>query len=122
MTFTTEEKLAVVEQLIETLRPFRSQPGTVENEARDLLKVLARDLRAAAAGAGPTAMASLEHRVESAKRQKARIGYYEIGTLQGIGEEVIGRWPVLRRALSGMEAVEAGGCAPAILTSRKEKP
>lgn len=100
--FTVEQKLAAVEHWIEMLRPFRSQPGTSEHQTRELLKAIAVDLRTQLAGAGPTAMVSLEHRIDLARRQKARLGYYEIGTLQGIGEEVIGRWPVLQRALAAM--------------------
>ena len=101
--FTVEEKLAAVEHLIEIMRWARSHPDSAEHQTREMLKAIAVDLRAQLAGAGPTAMLSLETRINLARREKARIGYYEIRTLQGIGEEVIGRWPVISRALAALE-------------------
>jgi hypothetical protein len=97
--FTVEAKLAGVEAMIEALRWARSQPETPECATLELLKAIARDLRAQLDGASSATMISLEYRINAALRQKARLGYYEIGTLQGIGEEVIDKWPVLRRAL-----------------------
>lgn len=100
--FTIEEKLAGVEGLLETLRWARSQPGTPEHQTRELLKAIARDLRAQLPGAPLRTMTSLEYRVRNACRQKARLGYIEISALQGIGEEVVGQWPLLRLALVRM--------------------
>jgi non-ribosomal peptide synthetase component F len=101
--FTVEAILAGVEAMIEAMRWARSQPGTPEHATLELLKAIARNLRAQLDGASSRTMISLEYRINAALRQKARLGYYEIGALQGIGEEVIGKWPVLRRALDGME-------------------
>lgn len=103
-SFTTEEKLAGVEHLIEIMRWARSNPGTPEHHSRELLKAIARDLRAQLHGAPLRTMNSLEYRVETARRQKARIGYCEISVLQSIGEDVLADWPVLRRALEAMES------------------
>lgn len=96
---TPAEKLAIVEALIEAHRWARSDPAVPEHRTWEALKAIAADLRADEPRVASKALETLDYRIDRARQQKARLGYYEIGHLQGIAEELIGRWPVVRKAL-----------------------
>ncbi len=96
---TAQEKIKVVEDMIELLRAYRNEPGTEQNRTWHVLKAVASDLRAQLASAPNAAVRSLEFHVESARKQKARIGFIEMGNHQAVSESLISFWPTVRRAL-----------------------
>jgi hypothetical protein len=118
--FTDEEKLGVVERILDGLR----QDGGWLPEAGDceILKSICADFRARSPAAIDKAIDSLEFQVHSATRAKARLGYVEIGHYQAIGDRVLAHWPVIRPALEGLK-IQAILTADKItsLESKKER-
>lgn len=95
------EKLAAVERLIEEFRWARNDPLNAEHATFITLKAIAADLRAQEPEAKSTALRELERRIEAVNNAKAH-GYIG-GAMIGVGEELIGRWPVVRLALERFE-------------------
>lgn len=94
--FTTDEKMAALEKLIETLR--RTANGVEDNERIRIMGAIATDLRARINAAPTVALTQIERRMTAVMRHKTRLGY-ETGTMVGFAEEVIGRWSVVKQAL-----------------------
>lgn len=70
-----------------------------------ILAAVAADLRARQAGAGSAAIKAIERRIESVDRALDE-GRDRTGPVFGVGEEVIGRWSVLRQALELLAEVD----------------
>lgn len=102
---TAEEKIAVVEELIEALRGAgaRADQASPDNRRYHVLKAIAADLRGQLATAPEPALRSLSFQVDSAKRMKARIGYVDSGHHQAVSECLMSFWPVVRHALEQTE-------------------
>jgi hypothetical protein len=93
-----EDKLMVVEALIEELRPFRSQAGTLEHERLQGLKAIAKDIRASLGGAASRTLKELEFQVSTAERNRVD-GRVPEKNLRGVASALLGHWPVVRHAL-----------------------
>lgn len=99
MTVTTEEKIALVEELLEDLRWAR---GTKAPEAAtyDKLLAIATDLRATTPKEIGRVLAAMLDQIQRARRFRARNGYYQTGHMQTITEALCGRWwPTVERSL-----------------------
>lgn len=95
--FTTQEKLSVVEGLIEAFR--RSGGDSDDNRYRlRVMAAIASDLRGRLEQAPNIALTELERRIAAVVRSKTPLGYGN-GPLVGVGEELIGRWPIVKQAL-----------------------
>lgn len=103
---TVEEKIDVVETLIEEYRWARNVETAPEHRIYGALKEIATDLRAATPAARSKVVDALRFQVDSAKRGKARIGYMEIGHMQALAEAVLAHWAVIKLALETKERVE----------------
>ena len=90
------EMLEVVEALIEQQRHERTS-----HLAFLTLRALAADIRGRLPGANSEAQGALQRAIDGCIATKTRLGY-ERGHLQRVGEELIGRWPVVRQALERM--------------------
>lgn len=84
-TFTTAEKLAVIEDIIE---------NPLEGDEVETLKAIARDLRARLDGAPTVALAELERCVVAARRSMSPAGH-----LHALGQETVRFWPSIKQAL-----------------------
>lgn len=105
-TFTPEEKLAVVERMIEAHRWARSAPGTKEQETWLALRAIASDVRATLPTAPGRTLQALSFQVDSARRSRARIGYLDVSHQQAVAEALLAHWLVVRRALELIERVD----------------
>ena len=88
------ERLTSIERLIEERR---KQFGHGDRLAEIWVSV-AKDIRARMDQAPNVALAELERRMKAVYRSKTALGYSQ-GALQGVAEELIGRWPVVKQAL-----------------------
>lgn len=100
-----EDQIAAVNRLIEDLRWARSDPKVPEHATYNAMKQIAVDLAARQPGKAGEARASIGSRIADAVRTKTALGY-SIRHMQGIAEEVIGRWPVIEYALERAEREE----------------
>lgn len=106
---TYAQKLAVVEGLIEDFRWARPEDAKVDypedHETYHALKEIASDIRAAAEHASCPVLRDLSVAIGGAHASKTKFGY-ATGSLVAIGQYVIGRWPVIRRALERVDQKE----------------
>ena len=104
--FTTADKLAFLEELIEVVRAERriraleTRAGAEPSDTRrfELLKALAADTRARLEGAPSAAMSALQSRLDAVDRSKTGLGYSR-DRLISTAEELIARWPVVKQSL-----------------------
>lgn len=91
------EQLAVVERFIEEFRWARCEVGAPQERTYRALKLIAKDLRARLPEAAPEAAQALQRKIDAAGRAKdpAR----RVSALRAVAEELVGRWPTVRRAL-----------------------
>src|SRR5258708_7672517 len=75
MTFTTAEKLAVVEHLIEDFRWARKDPAVPEHHTHAVLCAIAVDLRARLPDSAGEDLAALERRLDAVTASKTALGY-----------------------------------------------
>ena len=92
------EQLAEVEALIEVFRWARNSPEEAEERTYRALKLIAKDLRARLPAAAPEAAQALQRRIDALQRSRTAHGY-DVRALRGVAEELVGRWPAVRRAL-----------------------
>jgi hypothetical protein len=97
---TIEDKIAHVEQIIESVRWARSEPEEPAHRTYVVMKAVASDLRGQLSRAPGTALMALEFQVHAAARVKSDIGHIPLTSHQAVSECVISWWPVIRRALS----------------------
>lgn len=95
-TFTTQEKLIEMDAMIDALRKI----AISQDDYRRLriIRSVAADLRGRLECAPSVALAEIERRITFAYRNKTRSGY-DRDALIGLGEELIGRWPLIKQAL-----------------------
>ncbi len=93
--FTTAEKLAVIENIIENPSP---------GDDVDVLKSIARDLRGRLDGTPSVALAEMDRVVVAALRSRAAPGH-----MIALGQETLRRWPTVKQSLElfGASAEEA---------------
>lgn len=96
---TLNEKIAVLDRLIEEFRWARPQPQTEEFQTYETLKEIARDLRARIDGMPSLVEHELEKRITSVKSSKTSMGY-PTTRMVGLAQELIGRWPTVKQALA----------------------
>lgn len=101
---TLQERLDVVEQMVEELRWARSQPDAPEHQMRAALVMTAEDLRARIGSAPSVAESEIGRRIQVAVRSKGTLGY-DRGALVGVAQELIGRWAVVQQALARFGAL-----------------
>lgn len=109
LTFTPDDKLAALDWAIEDLRDWRSEPGSRENEIYRIMKAIRKDLAAQQPGEPGRALLELQRRIADAAPTKGQgsLGFAP-EALIGLGQTVIGFWPVVRQALTRFGAeVEA---------------
>lgn len=107
-SFTLDEKIALVEGLIEASRAdVRVFGDSMASRRFALLKSIATDLRGRRGIAASRALYELERRIADAKRKKGP-GGYKPGDVQGLAEELIGRWPTVKQALEKFGAEAEG--------------
>lgn len=99
---TVEQQLHEVEDLIEAFRWSRDTGEPAEQTYR-ALKQIAADLRGRMAPSVVSTVVELQRRIDAAARAKTALGY-EIKHLVALGQEMIGRWSVIRRALERFAA------------------
>lgn len=92
--FSTDEKLEVVEALIEQLR----MSGPRRTTDLEILKAIAKDIRARMAESPSAAALELERRIYAIAESKTALGYDE-RRMRAAAEELINRWPVVQQAL-----------------------
>lgn len=104
MTVPVEEQIAAVERCLEDFRWARSKPHLIEYRTYRALKAVAKDLRAQMPGASNETLLALQRRIADAAGTKGTDALgFSPPALAGIGQEVIGRWPVIRQALERFE-------------------
>lgn len=106
---TVEEKIAVIETLIESVRWARPHETAPEHRTWRVLRAIAADIRAERPEAPSAALDQLSFQVDVARRTKARIGYVEMGQHQAVSECLMAFWTVVRKAL---ERADKQGAAP----------
>lgn len=94
MRFTPEEKLEAVERMIEQLR-LAGARGTIDIE---ILKAIAKDIRARMSESPSAAALELERRLYAIAESKTALGYDE-RRMRAAAEELMNRWPVVQQAL-----------------------
>ena len=99
------EQIDAVTRLLDDLRWARNEPGCIEYRTFEALKTIAKDLRARQPQVPGATLLALRRRLADAAASKTAFGF-EHSALMGIGQETIGRWPVIRQALErfGAEA------------------
>lgn len=88
------EQIEEVEALIADFRWARDERNAREHRTYHVLKIIASDLRARLPGSAGEARDALERRYREYERIRALLGA-EVGFMQ----EMVGRWPVVMRAL-----------------------
>ena len=96
-SITLQEQLAVIDRL---LIEERKNSGT----RNDALRAIAADLRARLERAPTVAVVELQRRINYVKQSKRETNAYSDGTLIALGQELVGRWPVVKLALERFEA------------------
>jgi hypothetical protein len=107
---TLQDQIDAVTRLLDDFRWARNEPGCAEHRTWLALKEMAKDLRARLPEAPGLALAALQRRIADAAATKGGNGGlgFDAGALAGIGQEVIGRWPVVRQALERFGAEAEG--------------
>jgi hypothetical protein len=95
--FTVEEKLAVVDAMIERRR-LRCSRDARDEHTYAVLKAIALDLRARLPGRPSTAEDEIGRRVEAVAASQTALGYSN-GALVGLAEQVVGHWPAVKQGL-----------------------
>lgn len=103
---TDQMKIDLLDRLVIERRHARGNPESPNHVDYFTLKALAADARARLPTTAAIAIASVGHQIEAARKQKARIGFVEIGNQQAVAEAVIAHWPVIRRALAAIQVPE----------------
>lgn len=104
MMFSTADKIAAVDWLLDDLREWRDDHSAPEARAFHALKAIAVDLRAQTPKEAGKVRRAMEHQVNVIKRTKAQIGYLEYGQLMALADATCGRWwPIIQRALERYE-------------------
>lgn len=99
---TDDEKLAELEELIETFRYARYSPNLPEHRIYVTLIASARDLRGRMATAPGEAQRELQRALDQLHASKTDLGY-EAGKLRHVAETFRGKWPTVRQALERFE-------------------
>ena len=98
---TNEEKLALIELLIEQTRNSPpNQFGWRSHETHLVLKAIANDIRARPKASNTIEI--FERALRNAKDRQTYLGY-EMGNLREIAELTIGRWSTIKQALEKFE-------------------
>lgn len=97
-----QDKIDAVERLLDDLQWARNDPACPEFATFYALKAIALDIRGRMPGKAEEVRRVLGSRIGNAVRSRTALGY-EIMHLKGIGEELIGRWPVVEQALEQFE-------------------
>lgn len=92
---TIQEKLAVIEHLIEDFRWARSDPAVPEHSTYHTLKAIAADHRARLYGTPSAVEVLLERRVRAA----GLTGAPRHGALIGLAQDVLAHWPSVKQGL-----------------------
>lgn len=100
MTPTTDEKLNVVERLIEEWRWARDG-HTDQRQVYEVLKSIAKELGARRVGAPGVVEVELERRMAAVQASKTSLGY-AVPAMVGLAQELVGRWQTVIHALRGM--------------------
>jgi hypothetical protein len=103
--FTEQEKLEVIEALVEQWRPARSSSILGERETYLILKAIAKDIRGRLPGSPSRARDRLIRAIELAKANKTSSGY-SIPDLRRIAEISIGEAAAITQALEHFEQRE----------------
>jgi hypothetical protein len=100
-SYTAEEKIEELERAIGALRRGK-MPGAA---AVEVLKEIAKDLRARQPGAAGAALLALQRRIADAAATRTGVNGvgFDPNALLGIGQEIIGRWATVRQALERFE-------------------
>lgn len=98
--YSVAEQLEVIEGLIEQIRMTESR----DDLRLEILKSVAQDLRARVDHAPTAALFQLQARLAKVLRSKENGSKYKTGTLVGVADELIARWPVVKQALERFEA------------------
>jgi hypothetical protein len=115
------EQILVVEELIEGFRWARRHGADDKvKQTYRILKQIASDLRGRQAEAISTTARQLQRRIDDANRAKTKMGY-AFGSLHGLGEELIGRWATVRRALERFAEQEAADEAPPLRVREEDR-
>jgi len=105
-TLSIEDKLAVVEAVIRSMRPNgRQDPEAARSY--EALKAVAADLRARLEHPRSNALGSLGRALAAVKASKGPLGYDQ-GKLLQVANIVINKWPTISQALEqfGEESAE----------------
>lgn len=101
MTPTIDEKLKVVERLIEEWRWARDGHAD-QRQVYEVLKSIAKELGARRAGAPSVAEFELERRMAAVRASKTSLGY-AVPAMVGLAQELVGRWQTVVQALRSFE-------------------
>lgn len=93
--FTLHEQLEEIERLIEAEK---DKGGVADNISLAIQRSIASDIRARINHDGSVTKAALEQRLHFMRRSKTPLGYSN-GSMVGVAQELIGRWPVVKQAL-----------------------
>ena len=97
---TLSDQIDAISRLLDDFRWARNEPGCIEHQTWQALKEIAKDLRARQPAAPGLALNALQRRIADAAATKTNGGMgFDPGALAGIGQEVIGRWSVIRQSL-----------------------
>lgn len=100
--FTDDEKLEVVDFFCAQWRPARTSTIEGERTTLQILKAIAKDIRARKPAAPSRALDRLARALSDAKDLKLDTGYRD-RDLRQIAETVISEWPVIKSALEQFE-------------------
>lgn len=104
-----EDQIKAVGRLLHDLKWARSKPDVPEHATYKALVQIARDLTARTPGEPGKVRKAIGMRIADAVRTKtsssSSLGY-ETSHLIGIGQNVIGEWPVIEHALETVERME----------------
>ena len=99
-----EEQIAEVEGLVENFRWARAVSDVPENKTYLTLKALASDLRARLPGKAEQTRRELGRRIADAVRAE-----HARDAVAGVGEALIGAWPIVEQALEQFDKLGLGG-------------
>lgn len=94
-------KLAVLERLIEAMRWVRSEPDHPEYQTFLALRSIAADVRARLPENIGSALAMLDDRMS-----RVVDSGHDVSQLRALGDEVVGRWPLIRQAIERFASVD----------------
>jgi len=103
---TLQDQIDAIDHLINDFRWARNETYCIEHDIYLALKEIAKDLRARLPAAPSDALLALQRRIADAAATKGpAMQGFDRSALAGIGEEVIGKWPVIRQALERFGSV-----------------